>query len=132
MDRYHVEFRESDGILIVETEGDRDPVEAAFLARERALWSRKAEECRARAINRVLYVGGLTGRASTTVTHTIVAELDWLGWSPQVQIALVREDLHAERVVCFGVRLATERGYWAKAFNCRDAAMQWLRGRVGV
>jgi hypothetical protein len=127
MDRYHVEFRESDGILIVETSGDRDPVEAVFLARERELWSRMAEECRTRAINRVLYVGGLTGRASTTVTHTIVAGLESLGWSPAFQIALVREDLHAAQVVCFGVKLAVERGYWAKAFNSRDAAMEWLR-----
>src|SRR5512139_1921694 len=128
MDRYHVEFRESDGILIVETSGDRDLVEAAFLARERELWTRMAQECRAREIHRVLYVGGLTGRASTTVTHTIVTDLDSLGWSPSLQIALVREDPHAAQVVCFGVKLATERGYWAQAFDSRDAAMAWLRG----
>jgi hypothetical protein len=127
MERYQVEFRESEGILIVETSGDRDAIEAAFLARERELWVRMAQECQARGIKRVLYVGGLTGRASTTVTHSIVSELDSLGWSPSVQIALVREDLHAERVVCFGVRLATERGYWAKVFSSRDAAMLWLR-----
>lgn len=127
MESYHVEFRESDGILIVETSGDRDLVESAFLARERALWVRMAQECHTQAINRVLYIGGLTGRASTTVTHTIVAELSSIGWSPAIQIALVREDLHAAQVVCFGVRLATERGYWAKAFSSRDAAMEWLR-----
>lgn len=127
MDRYHVEMYESDGILIVETSGDRDSVEAAFLARERALWVRMAQECRTRAIKRVLYVGGLTGRASTTVTHTIVLELDSLGWDPAVQVALVREDSHAAQVVCFGARFATERGYWAKAFSSRDAGMEWLR-----
>jgi hypothetical protein len=127
MERYHVELYERDGILVVETSGDRDCVEAAFLARERALWVRMAKECRARAINRVLYVGGLTGRASTTVTHTIVLELDSLGWNPAVQVALVREDPHAAQVVRFGAKFANERGYWAKAFNSRDAAMEWLR-----
>ncbi len=127
MDRYHVEFSESDGILIVETSGDRDSVEAAFLARERELWARMARECRARAIDRVLYVGGLTGRASTTVTRTIVVELESLGWNPAIQVALVREDSHAAQVVCFGAKLATERGYRAKAFTSRDAGMEWLR-----
>ncbi|MBX3620928.1 MAG: hypothetical protein KF891_13235 [Rhizobacter sp.] len=127
MERYHVELRESDGILIVETSGDRDPVEAEFLVRERELWSQMARTCRALSLRRVLYVSGLTGRASTTVTHTIVSELDALGWCPSLQIALVREDQHAERVVAFGVRLAAERGYWAQVFNTRDAALQWLR-----
>jgi len=127
MDRYHVELTESDGMLIVETSGDRDTVEAAFLARERALWVRMAKECRARGLKRVLYVGGLTGRASTTVTHTIVLELDSLGWDPAIQVALVREDPHAAQVVGFGARFANERGYWAKAFSSRDAGMEWLR-----
>jgi hypothetical protein len=72
-------------------------------------------------------LGGLTGRASTTVTHTIVLELDSLGWNPALQVALVREDAHAAQVVCFGARFANERGYWAKAFSSRDEAMQSLR-----
>jgi hypothetical protein len=132
MESYQVEFRESDGILIVETSGDRDPVESVFFARERALWVRMAEECRARSIHRVLYVSALTGRASTTVTHTIVAELNSIGWSPAIQIALVREDPHAARVVCFGVQLATERGFWAKAFSSRATAMEWLHSEGKV
>ena len=117
---------EQDGFIRVELTGNRDldgALEGAL-----ALWSRVADECRARGINLILAVSQLTGRLPPLKAYRVAAHPENYGWDRKFRIAFV--DLNEGSLPDneFGELVARNRGWSVRVFGNEPDAIAWLRG----
>jgi len=123
---YEVRIREFEDYIKVEASGKRTPGNEEKDAL--SVWSRVAEVCRAKQIDRILGIYNITGRLPTPAAHAIAYNPARFGWSRRFKLALVDLNEESRQDVLYVEDVAVSSGYKVRVFDNEQEAKAWLLG----
>ena len=121
---YELSIQEKENYIRVEVSGQRTPgheVEDAI-----TVWSRVAEVCNAKQMDRVLSIYNLTGRLPARAAHAIAYDPAKFGWSKRFKVALVDLNEESRQDMFFVEDVAVSSGYRVRIFDAEQEAEAWL------
>ena len=90
------------------------------------IWSEATHTCREKKNNKLLAVLKLTGKMSIIASYNVVKFADRIGWSRDLQVALVDLGEEPDQNNLFTETVAVNRGYQLKVFRNEQDALTWL------
>jgi hypothetical protein len=123
---YEFSIQETENYIRVEVSGQRTPgseVEDAII-----VWSRVAEVCNAKQMDRILGIHNLTGRLPARAAHAIAYDPAKFGWSKRFKLAIVESNEESRQDMFFVEDVAVSSGYRVRIFDSEQKAETWLLG----
>ncbi|MCH8135928.1 MAG: hypothetical protein IIB77_08130 [Proteobacteria bacterium] len=117
-------IEEQEDYIKVEVSGERGSGNAEEDAVR--VWSRVAEVCAAKKIDRVLGIYKVTGRLPATAAHAIAFDPARFGWSRRFKLAIANLNEESRQDSLFLEDVAVSSGYDVRIFDSEEEAETWL------
>jgi len=121
---YEVSMKVQQDYIRVEVTGERIPGQEEVDAFR--VWSRVAEVCHAKKIDRILSIYRVTGRLPARAAHAIAYDPRKFGWSKRFKLALVNLNEESQQDTLFVEDVAVSSGYRVRVFDNEQEAIPWL------
>ena len=123
---YEFSIQETENYIRVEVSGQRTP--GSEVEDSISVWSRVAEVCNAKQMDRVLGIFNLTGRLPARAAHAIAYDPAKYGWSKRFKLAIVESNEESRQDMFFVEDVAVSSGYRVRIFDNEQKAETWLLG----